>query len=374
MTSGGSDFIPVSEPLIGDTERALVAECLSSGWISSAGRFIDEFEAGWAGYCGRSHGVAVSSGTAALELAVAALGLGPGDEVILPTFTIISCATAVWRSGATPVLVDCDPETFCMDVSQLESKATARTRAIMPTHIYGHPVDMGPVLDFANRHGIMVIEDAAEAHAAEYKGRRCGSFGQVSCFSFYANKVITTGEGGMILTDDPDVAGRCVGLRNLCFRPERRFYHTDLGLNYRLTNVQAAIGVGQLRDIDNRVARKRRLAARYHTQLSGIEGLQLPVERDWAKNVYWMYAVVLDESRGDASSFARRLAQKGVDTRPFFLGMHEQPVFRRMGWFESDSHPVAERLARQGLYLPSSTGLSDANCDRVCETVRSLLA
>jgi perosamine synthetase len=261
-----------------------------------------------------------------------------------------------------------------MDVSLLESKITDRTRAIMPTHIYGHPVDMNPVMDVAQRHGLAVIEDAAEAHGAQYYGQRCGSFGEISCFSFYANKIITTGEGGMIVTDDPELARRCAALRNLCFRPDRRFYHTELGSNYRLTNVQAAIGLGQLRNIDERIVKKRRLAARYNSQLSGIEGLQLPVERSWAKNVYWMYAVVLDYSRGDAAEFARRLAAMGIDTRPFFLGMHEQPVFRRMGWFETDSHPVAERIARQGLYLPSGAGLSDANCDRVCEAVRELLA
>jgi len=300
--------------------------------------------------------------------------LQPGDEVIMPTFTIISCAQAVTYNGGVPVLVDADPHTWCMDVSQVEARITSRTRAIMPVHIYGHPVDMDPLLDLAERYNLAIIEDAAEVHGAEYKGRKCGGLGDLSCFSFYANKIITTGEGGMVLTNREDYAERLRSLRNLCFRKERRFYHTELGHNFRLTNVQAAIGLGQLERIEESVQRKRWMGAAYTERLRDVPGLQLPVEEPWARNVYWMYGVVLDESTGlDAETFARRLAARGVMTRPFFLGMHEQPVFRQMGLFLDEHYPVAERIARQGLYLPSGMTLTEAQIDRVCAAVRQAL-
>ncbi len=366
-------MIPVNEPLIGEAESANVQECLRTGWISSAGRFIDEFEHAWAAYCGVEHGVAVSNGSAALELAVWALELEPGDEIIMPTFTIVSCALAAVYNGAVPVLVDCDPETWCMDVARIEERVTPRTRAIMPVHLYGHPVDMDPLREIADRHRLAVIEDAAEAHGATYRGARCGSLGDVSCFSFYANKIVTTGEGGMVLTDDAALAERLRSGRNLCFRDDRRFWHTEAGHNFRLTNVQAAIGLGQVERIDELVARKRRMGARYTELLGGLP-LQLPVEREWAENVYWMYGVVLAEGTGlDAVSFAERLAERGVQTRPFFIGMHEQPVFRDRGLFAGERHPVAERLARQGLYLPSGLALTDDQQDAVAEAVREVL-
>jgi perosamine synthetase len=322
------DIIPVNEPFIGAEEAQLVMECLQTGWISSEGRFIREFEERWAHYCGMAHGVAVSSGTAALEIAVACLDLQPSDEVILPSFTIISCAQAVTRYGGIPRLVDADPETWCMDVQQVAEKITPRTRAIMPVHIYGHPVDMDPILALARQHNLVVIEDAAEAHGAEYKGRKCGGLGDLNCFSFYANKLITTGEGGMVLTNDLEEAERLRGLRNLCFQKARRFYHTELGNNYRLTNVQAAIGLAQFSRIEETIAKKRWMAQAYTDRLRSIPGFQLPVEKAWAKNVYWMFGLVLDEATGlDASEFARKFADQGISTRPFFLGMHAQPVF-----------------------------------------------
>jgi perosamine synthetase len=367
-------MIPVNEPLIGEREYEYVRECLQTGWISSEGRFIREFEEGWAAYCGMPYGVAVSNGTVALEIAVTCLGLKPGDEVILPSFTIISCAQAVTMNGLKPVLVDSDPITWCMDVAQVESKITSRTRAIMPVHIYGHPVDMDPLVELAAKHGLAIIEDAAEVHGAEYKGRKCGGLGDLSCFSFYANKIITTGEGGMILARDAAQAERLRSLRNLCFRKERRFYHTELGHNYRLTNVQAAIGLAQLERIEESVLIKRRMAAAYFKRLKDIQSLQLPAEEPWAKNVYWMYGLVLDESSGmDAVEFARRLNEKGVMTRPFFLGIHEQPVFRNMGLFLDEHYPVAERIARQGLYLPSGMTLTEAQVDLVCQAVHEVL-
>jgi perosamine synthetase len=366
-------MIPVNEPLLGPAEAANVAEAVETGWISSAGRFIDEFERGWAAYCGVKHGVAVANGTVALQLAVECLGLKPGDEIIMPTFTIVSCALAAVYNGAVPVLVDSDPDTWCMDVSQVEARITPRTRAIMPVHIYGHPVDMDPLRELADAHGLVIIEDAAEAHGATYKGRRCGSLGDISCFSFYANKIITTGEGGMVLSDDDDLAAKARSLRNLAFREDRRFYHTELGHNFRLTNVQAAIGVAQLARIDEFLAIKRRMASAYREGLAGLP-LQLPVERSWAENVYWMYGVVLDEATGmDADAFAAALAERGVQTRPFFLGMHEQPVFHERGLFVNESYPVAERLARQGLYLPSGMALTTEQQDEVIGSVRAVL-
>ncbi len=367
-------MIPVNEPLVGESESKYVLECLRTGWISSEGRFIHEFEDRWAAYCGMSYGVAVSNGTVALEIAMACLELQPGDEVILPSFTIISCAQAVTMCGLKPVLVDSDPRTWCMDVSQVEAKITARTRAIMPVHIYGHPVDMDPLLALARKHDLIIVEDAAEVHGAEYKSRKCGGLGDLSCFSFYANKIITTGEGGMVLTRDAVQAERLRDLRNLCFKKERRFYHTELGHNYRLTNLQAAIGLAQLERIEELITHKRWMGATYTERLKHVPGLQLPVEESWARNVYWMYGLVLDESTGlEAVEFARRLAEQDVMTRPFFLGMHEQPVFQRMGLFLGEHYPVAERIARQGLYLPSGMTLSEAQLDQVCEAVQRVL-
>jgi perosamine synthetase len=374
------ELIPVNEPKLGPRELEYVTEAVESGWISSAGRYIEEFESGWAAYCGRRHGIAVSNGTTALHAAVAALGLEPGDEVILPTFTIVSCVTAVLAAGAVPVLVDSDPALWTMDVGQLEARVTERTRAVMPVHMYGHPVDMDPLLELGERRGLAVLEDAAEAHGAEYRSgdgewRRCGSFGAMSTFSFYANKLVTTGEGGMVVTDDDALAERLRSLRNLGFNSARRFHHVELGFNFRLTNLQAALGVAQLERIDEIVARKREVAALYTAGLGDIAGLQLPAEARWARSVYWMYGVVLDESTGlDAEAFAKRLRERGVDTRPFFLGMHEQPALHELGLFRGESYPVAERLARQGLYLPSGLALTDEQVQRVCAAVGEALA
>jgi perosamine synthetase len=376
-------MIPVNEPSLGARDQEYVLECVRTGWVSSAGKFINEFEEQWATYCGRRHGIAVSNGTVALQLAAACLGLKPGDEVIMPTFTIISCALAVVYNGGVPVFVDCDPRTWCMDVDQVKSKITERTRAIMPVHIYGHPVDMDPILDLAERHGLAVVEDAAEVHGAEYLSargtshsawRRCGSFGTLSCFSFYANKLITTGEGGMVLTDDTELAEKTRSLRNLCFQAGRRFHHEELGFNFRLTNLQAALGLAQVERIEEIIARKRSMGQEYNRCLAGIKGLQLPVEEPWARNVYWMFGVVLSEETGmDATVFGQRLKQQGIETRPFFLGLHEQPVFHQRGLFLGERYPVTERIARQGLYLPSGLALTVEQISRVCEGVHEVL-
>lgn len=370
-----ADFIPVNEPLLDGNEKRYLAECIDTGWISSEGPFVQRFEQAFAARMGRKHGIAVTNGTAALDAAVAALGIGPGDEVILPTFTIISCILQIVRAGATPVLVDSDPRTWNLDVTQIEAKITPRTKAILVVHLYGLPVDMDPVLALVERHGLRLIEDAAEAIGQTYRGPPCGSFGELSTFSFYPNKHITTGEGGMLLTDDDDLAETCRGLRNLCFQPGKRFVHERLGWNLRMTNLQAALGLAQLERLDEFVARKRAMGAVYTERLREVPGLQLPVAAtDYAENVYWVYGVVLDEALGfDAEEAMRRLGALGIGTRPFFWPMHEQPVLRGMGLFVGEEYPVAEELARRGFYLPSGLALTEAQQERVASAMRELL-
>ena len=367
--------IPVNEPLLDGNEEKYVVECIRTGWISSEGAYVKQFEDQFAARVGRRYGVAVSNGSVALDAAVTALGLGPGDEVILPTSTIISCATSIVRAGATPVLVDCDPLTWNMLTAQVEARITPRTKAIMMVHIFGLPVDMYPLLEIADRYGLKVIEDAAEVIGQTYRGKPCGSFGNISTFSFYANKHVTTGEGGMLVTDDPNLAERCRSLRNLCFKPDRRFVHDELGWNLRLTNLQAALGVAQLERLDQAVSVKRRMGARYTELLRGTPGVQLPVAKmPYAENIYWVYGIVLgDDVPFDAREAMARLGELGIGTRPFFWPMHEQPVFRRMGLFEKESYPVAERIARCGFYIPSGMALSDAQLERAARSVKDIL-
>ncbi|NCA87962.1 MAG: DegT/DnrJ/EryC1/StrS family aminotransferase [Gammaproteobacteria bacterium] len=369
-------MIPVNEPLLDGNEKSYLAECIDTGWISSEGPFVTRFEQAFAARVGRKHGIAVSNGTAALDAAVEALGIGPGDEVILPTFTIISCINQIVRAGAIPVLVDSDPDTWNMDVSRLEALITPRTRAIMAVHIYGLPVDLDPLLDFARRHGLKVIEDAAEMIGQTYRGCPCGGFGDISTVSFYPNKHVTTGEGGMILTDDDDLAEACRGLRNLCFLPRKRFVHERLGWNLRMTNLQAALGLAQLERLDEFVARKRRMGQAYGSLLADLPGVQLPLARtDYADNIYWVYGLVLSDGHPlDAEGAMQRLGALGIGTRPFFYPMHRQPVLRDRGLFAADSHPVAERLYRRGFYLPSGLALTAAQMEAVAAAVRVALA
>ncbi len=369
-----SDFIPVNEPRLAGKEKEYLLECIETGWISSEGPFVRDFEEKFAARVGRKHGIAVANGTAALEIAVAALDLKPGDEVILPTFTIISCAGAVVRAGATPVVVDCDPVTWNMTAQHIEEKISPKTRAIMLVHIYGLPVDMDPILELATKHNIPIIEDAAEMHGQTYKNRPCGSFGAISTFSFYPNKHITTGEGGMLATDDNALAERCQSLRNLCFQPAKRFVHESLGWNYRFTNLQAAVGLAQLEQLDEFVKLKREMGKYYNKHLAGLSNIQLPLSKtDYAQNIYWVYGIVLkDEVPFDAEEAAQRLKKMGIGTRPFFWPMHEQPVFQRMGYFKNEQHPVAERLARRGFYIPSGLGLTPEKRERVVSAVQSL--
>lgn len=373
--------VPVYTPSFGPEETENVANCVREGWVSSSGSFLTRFERDWSAYCGRRHGVAVSSGTAALQIAVAALDLPPGSEVILPAFTIICCATAVLYNGLTPVLAEMDQDTWCLDPADAARRITSRTRAIMPVHMFGHPVDMDPLLDLAERHGLAVIEDAAQAHGARHltgrngqdpQWRRCGSFGTVSAFSFFANKPVTTGEGGMVLTDDDTLAERLRSLRNLCFG-QQRFVHESLGHNFRMTNLQAALGVPQVARMEGILERKRRIAGWYRDRLQGLP-LHLAPEKPWAENIYWMAALELEEQAGmDAAGLAETLHSKGIETRPFFWCLHEQPAFQRMGLFRGDRFPHSERAARRGLYLPSGLDLDEGVVDRVCAAVRKAL-
>lgn len=368
-------MIPVNEPLLDGNEKSLLIECIETAWISSEGPFVKRFEAEFAARVGRKFGIAVCNGTAALEAAVIALDLGPGDEVILPTFTIISCAAAIVRAGATPVVVDCDTLTWNMTAELVAEKITSKTRAIMVVHIYGLPVEMDPILELADKHGLKIIEDAAEMHGQTYKGRPCGSFGDLSTFSFYPNKHITTGEGGMIVTDDEALAERCRSLRNLCFQAEKRFVHEELGFNFRMTNMQAALGLAQLQRLDEFVQRKRTMGKRYTQLLSEVECLQLPVAKtDYAENVYWVYGVVLkDGFDRDAEVIMNCLRDRGIGTRPFFWPMHEQPVFKKMGLYKDEQYPVAERIARRGFYVPSGMALTVDQIEEVAQSLKDVL-
>ncbi len=369
-----NNFIPVNVPILTGNEKKYVNECIDTGWISSEGPFVERFEAAFAARVGRKYGIAVSNGTAALDVAIAALGIEEGDEVILPTFTIISCAQAIVRSGAVPIVVDSDSNTWNMDVSEVEAKITSRTVAIMVVHIYGLPVDMGAIHKIAKKHNIKVIEDAAEAIGLEFKGQECGSFGDISTFSFYPNKHITTGEGGMVLTDDIDLAERCRKLRNLCFTPEKRFVHEELGWNYRLTNLQAAIGLAQVEKMDEHLDKKRQIGKRYNQLLNGMSGVQLPLPSIiGSENLYWIYGLVINEGLElTPSSVMKKLSNKGIGTRPFFWCMHEQPVFQRMGLFPNESYPNAEKLARRGFYVPSGLALTNHEIERVAISLKEI--
>ena len=371
-----NSYIPVNVPLLDGNERKYVMECFDTGWISSEGPFIARFEEAFAAAHGRKYGIAVCNGSVALDAAVVALNLGPGDEVILPAFTIISCASAIVRTGAVPVVVDSDAASWNMDIALLERAITPRTKAIMVVHIYGLPVEMDPLLAIAEKHGLRIIEDNAEEQGQTYRGRMCGSFGDISAFSFYPNKHVTTGEGGMLLTDDPALADRCRSLRNLCFQPPRRFVHEELGWNFRMTNLQAAVGLAQVESLDRHVAMKRQIGRRYDALLAGLPDVQLPLaQTEYAENIYWVYGLVLGPSYDfDAVEIMRRLEERKVGTRPFFWPIHEQPVLRKMGLFAGVRCPVAENLARRGFYIPSGLGLKPGESEIVAQHLREALA
>lgn len=356
-------------------EKAYLSDCIDSGWISSEGPYVVRFEEAVATYVGRKHAVSVSNGTAALDLALSCLNLKEGDEVILPTFTIISCITAILRAGAVPVLVDCDPVTFNMNPKEVASRVTARTRGIMVVHIYGLPCEMDALEKIASENELFIIEDAAEMIGQTYKGKKCGSFGKLSILSFYANKTITTGEGGMVLTDDTLLAEKLNSAKNLCFQ-KKRFVHEDLGWNYRMTNLQAAVGLAQMEKLDELVSRKRHLGKRYNELLKGTPGLRLPLHQtDYSENIYWVYPVVTeDDCKLSAGELAFELGKRKIATRPFFWPMHEQPALEKYHLSQGRKFPAAEMIARKGLYLPGGTGTTEEEVVAVSEAVRELLS
>jgi len=364
-------MIQVNEPILDGNEKKYLNECIDTGWISSEGPFVSRFESEFAKFVGRKYAIAVSNGSVAIEIAIAALRLKKGDEIILPTFTIISCIAPIIRAGATPVLVDSDPITWNMSVSQIESKITKKTKAIMVVHIYGLPVEMDEIVLLAQKYNLKIIEDAAELIGQNYKGKQCGSFGDISTFSFYPNKHITTGEGGMVLTDDEELATKFRELRNLCFIPPRRFIHKELGWNFRMTNLQAALGVAQLERVEEFINKKRQIGYKYNEFLAPCENLQLPLKQtNYAENIYWVYGVVIKNSFSiDALSAMEKLRNLDVATRPFFYPMHLQPVFISEGMFQNEKYEVAENLGERGFYLPSGLGLTDDQIEYVSSAV-----
>jgi perosamine synthetase len=364
--------IPVCEPLLDGNEERYLLQTVRTSWISSAGSFVPEFEALFAEKVGARYGVACSSGATALQLALETLGIGPGDEVVVPTFTMIASANAVAYAGAAPVLIDSEPETFNLDVAQLEAKLTSRTKAVMPVHVYGHPVDLDRVLELATARGIHVLSDAAEAHGAEYKAAQIGGLGDLAAYSFYANKIITTGEGGMITTNRGELAERARALRGHAFDARRHFWHEHLGHNFRMTNMQAAIGLAQTERFDELVGRRRRNAELYSEALAGIRGLTLPREQPWARSVFWMYAVLVEPEFGvSRDTVCVELAARGIETRTFFIPVHRQPVYRELG---GERFPVAEMLSERGLYLPSAPTLTEAEIDYIGGALREIQA
>lgn len=366
-------MIPVFEPHIGEEEIRLVTEALRRGEISgSFGKFIPEFEEKFAKYIGVRHAIAVTSGTTALHLAVAAAGVGAGDEVLVSASTNIATGLAAYHNGAVPIAVDSEPMTWNLDLDLLESLITKRTKAIIPVHLFGHPVDMDALMEIAGRHGLIVIEDCAESHGATVHGRMTGSFGDMNCFSFYANKIITTGEGGMICTDNDEYAEKLRLLRNLAFT-KPRFFHEKAGFNFRMTGYQAAMGVAQIAKIEDNIAAKRRLARKYNNLLADIPGLQLPAEMPWAKNVYWMYGVVTGaDFPVSRDELVRKLSENGIETRTFFCPMNMQPCFMDISGWREISCPVAEGLWQNGLYLPSSCNLPEETIGFICTVIRDI--
>jgi perosamine synthetase len=360
------EFIPVSEPLLNGRELEYVTECIQSGWVSSLGKFINEFEQRFAEFCGTRFAVATNNGTTALHLALATLGIGPGDEVIIPTLTFIATANAVRYTGATPVFADSESSTWNIDPEKIFQHITPHTKAIIPVHLYGHPADMDPILELASQYNLSIIEDAAEAHGALYKNKRVGSLGLMSAFSFYANKIITSGEGGMVTTNDSVIAERLRFLRDHAMSPEKRYWHPEIGYNYRMTNLQAALGVAQMERIEEFITKKRWVADQYFQRLRGVEYLQLPTQANWASSVYWMYSVLIKEGvpvkRDEVISY---LKSQNIDSRPFFYPIHTMPPYHA-----NISLPIAEKLSGQGINLPSAVTLNEEKIDRIVSALK----
>jgi len=367
--------VPVNEPYLFGNEKKYLLKCLSDGFISSSGKFVKEFEKKFAKRVNRKFAITVSNGTAALQLAFEALNIKKKDEVILPSFTIISCVLPVIRSGAIPVLIDSDPVTWNMDVTKIEKKITSKTKAIIAPHIYGLPIDMDPLLKIAKKYKLKIIEDAAEVLGLKYKNKECGSFGDVSTFSFYANKHITTGEGGIIVTDNKQIAEKCKSLRNLCFNNKKRFVHYDLGWNYRFTNLQSAIGIAQLEKLNKFIIKKRNIGKIYNQELSKIKIFHTPLDKKkYAKNIYWVYGLVLKKNSPiSLNILMKKLKKEGIETRNFFWPLHQQPVLKKMGLFKNTKLPVSEYISKNGLYLPSGLSLTSSQQKYVVKKIKEII-
>lgn len=365
-TDSGRGLIPVAAPVFAGREKEYVADCMESGWISSAGKYIEMFEEKFAEFCGARHAVACCNGTVALHLALLALGVGPGDEVIVPTLTFVATANAVTYCGARPVFADSEPETWNIDPAQVEAKITPRTKGIIAVHLYGHPADMDALRRLARRHKLFLVEDAAEAHGALYRGRRTGSLGDVAAFSFYGNKILACGEGGMVVTDDDALAERARLLRGQGVDPNRRYWFPVVGYNYRMMNIPAAIGLAQLEMAKWHLARRLEVAGWYRERLRGLDALGCQRKQDWAEHVYWMFTVTLeDESRRDRDGLMARMREAGVETRPVFHPLHLLPPYRDLS--HEGEYPVAERVASGGFSLPTWAGLGRKDVDYVCD-------
>ncbi len=370
-------WIPVNETLLTEAARQNVIDVMDSGWISSAGPTVSQFEQRFAEHLGVKHALTTPSGTTALHLAMATLGIGPGDEVIVPNFTMIAPVNAILYVGAKPVFVDCEPDIYTLDPALIERSITPRTKAIMPVHIYGHSADMDPILSIARAHRLLVVEDAAEAHGARYKGRWCGTMSDISAFSFYANKLVTTGEGGMLVTDNDNWAARARSLRDMAHSPLQRFVHTEVGFSYRMTSLQAAVGLGQLAEIGRFIAKKVAMADHYQRRLRGVRGLVLPSTRAWASNVYWMYAVTVKENAAHSRDAVRALLlERGIETRDFFQACARQPMFAtsEQPAMLRERFPHSERAAVEGFYLPSGLALTPEQIDHVCDELIEILS
>lgn len=361
-------IIPVCEPSLSKKSTKYVLEALETNWISSRGKFLEKFENLFAKKVGAKYAVAVNSGTSALHLAFATLGLEPGDEVIMPTYTMISTAYAVSYFGAKVVLVDCD-DFYQIDVSQVEKVITSKTKAILPVHIYGHPVDMDKLERISRKHKVPIIYDAAEAHGAEYKNKPIGGRGLASCYSFYANKVITTGEGGMITTNNKKFADLARNLKDVAFSKERHFWHKRLGFNFRMTNLTAAVGLAQTENYEKLVKARIDNANYYMRGLKDVKGIKFPRTAKWAKNVYWMFGFEVEPDFGMSRDQLRHfMAKRGVETRTYFVPMHLQPYYYQEN--KGKKFPISEQLSATGLYIPSASHLSKKEADKVIQVIK----
>ena len=365
--------LPVMEPSLGGNEMKYVTDCIASGWISSQGHYVGKFEESFCKFLDVGNSLCVSNGTTALHLALAALGIGPGDEVIVPDLTFAASANVVIHLCAKPVLADVTRDTWTLDPADFERKITPRTKAVMPVHLYGHPCDMDPIMAIAKKHGIFVVEDAAEALGAEYRGRKVGTIGDVGCFSFFANKVITTGEGGMVTTNDAELMKRMAVLRDHGMEKGRRYWHVVPGYNYRMTNLQAAIGLAQMERLDHFLTRRDEIVARYDAALSKVPGITLPPRAPWAKNIHWLYTILIDpQSAGiDRDQLSARLGTQGIETRSLFFPMHIQPPYFEEG---ADLYPVTTDYSARGLSLPTANDIRIEDVDKVCDAIAQIVA